>query len=242
MIEVKNITKVFPDELGINRVLLNDISFIVPDEQITSIITPEFAGKSTLLKIIAGLENPTGGSIMDSSGGSKVFIPSLPSSFPWLNVGQNIMVGNKSKSNVVKSEFINLVGLEGYENYCPHNSSIGFRFRISLARALVQRPALVLLDDPFKLMKQESRKELYFLVKEINKTTKTAFLFATSNVTEALILSDRIILMKKGPLEIIQAQIPEIPVSEDWIFNDSENFRKIKNQIELFLRNTDLNR
>jgi ABC-type nitrate/sulfonate/bicarbonate transport system ATPase subunit len=91
-------------------------------------------------------------------------------------------------------------------------------------------------------MKQESRKELYFLVKEINKTTKTAFLFATSNVTEALILSDRIILMKKGPLEIIQAQIPEIPVSEDWIFNDSENFLKIKNQIELFLRNTDLNR
>jgi NitT/TauT family transport system ATP-binding protein len=242
MIEVKNVTKVFPDELGINRVLLNDISFIVPDEQITSIITPEFAGKSTLLKIIAGLENPTNGSIMDNSGGSKVFIPSSPSSFPWLNVGQNIMVGNKSKSNVVKSEFINLVGLEGYENYRPHNSSIGFRFRISLARALAQRPALVLLDDPFKLMKQESRKELYFLVKEINKTTKTAFLFATSNVTEALILSDRIILMKKGPLEIIQAQIPEIPVSEDWIFNDSENFLKIKNQIELFLRNTDLNR
>ena len=242
MIEVKNITKVFPDELGANRVLLNDISFIVPDEQITSIITPEFAGKSTLLKIIAGLENPTGGSIVNSTGGIKVYIPSSPSSFPWLNVGQNIMVGNKSKSNVIKSEFINLVGLEGYENYRPHNSSIGFRFRISLARALAQRPALILLDDPFKLMKQESRKELYFLVKEINKTTKTAFLFATSDITEALILSDRIILMKKGPLEIIQAQIPGIPVSEDLILNNSENFLKIKNQIELFLRNTDLNR
>ena len=235
MIEVKNITKEFTDELGMKRVLFNDISFIIPDEKITAIIAPVCSDKSTLLKIISGLENPSGGSIVNSSAGSIIYIPSLPSSFPWLNVEQNVMVGKKPNPNINVGTFINLVGLEGYEKYRPHNSSTGFRFRISLARALAQNPSLIVLDDLFKSMEIESRKELYLLVKEINKTLKTSFLIATSDTSEAIYLSDIIILMKKDPVEIIPIQISNFPLSGNWKFDKSDEFLKIKNQIELFI-------
>jgi ABC-type nitrate/sulfonate/bicarbonate transport system ATPase subunit len=241
MIEVKNITKVFSDKPGVKQVLLNDISFNIPDEKITSIIAPGCSGKSTLLKIISGLENPTSGRIKNSSTFvSIVFIPSLPSSFPWLNVEQNLMVCKKANSNVDVSPFVNIVGLEGYEKYRPHNSSIGFRFRISLARALAQNPSLIVLDDPLKSVEQESRKELYQLVKEINKTTKTAFLIATSDTSEVISLSDIIILMKKDALKIVPIQYNS--QTKNIAPDRSEEFLKIKNQIEFFMLSNDSNR
>lgn len=233
MIEVKNITKVILDELGMKQVLLNDISFEIPDGKITSIVAPEYSNEAILLKIISGLENSTSGSIINRSAGGIVYIPSLPSSFPWLNVEQNLMIGKKTNSNIIMNSFINMVGLEGYEKYRPHNSSIGFRFRISLARALSQNPSLIILDNPFKLMKPEIRKEIYGIVKDINKSLKTSFLISTMDITEALSLADIVILMKKEPVELITMQISDMPLSENWIINNPEIFLKIKNQIEL---------
>jgi ABC-type nitrate/sulfonate/bicarbonate transport system ATPase subunit len=233
MIEVKNITKVILDELGMKQVLLNDISFEIPDGKITSIVAPEYSNEAILLKIISGLENATSGSIINRSAGGIVYIPSLPSSFPWLNVEQNLMIGKKTNSNISMNSFINMVGLEGYEKYRPHNSSIGFRFRISLARALSQNPSLIILDNPFKLMKPEIRKEIYNIVKDINKSVKTSFLISTMDITEALSLADIVILMKNEPIELITMQIPDMPLSENWIINNPEKFLKIKNQIEL---------
>lgn len=233
MIEVKNITKVILDELGMKQVLLNDISFEIPDGKISSIVAPEYSNEAILLKIISGLENSTSGSIINRSTGGIVYIPSLPSSFPWLNVEQNLMIGKKTNSNIIMNSFINMVGLEGYEKYRPHNSSIGFRFRISLARALSQNPSLIILDNPFKLMKPEIRKEIYGIVKDINKSLKTSFLISTMDITEALSLADIVILMKKEPVELITMQIPDMPLSENWIINNPEIFLKIKNQIEL---------
>jgi len=242
MIEVRNITKIFSDELGLKQVLLNNLSFNIADEKITSIIAPVSSGKSTLLKIISDLENPTDGSIINSSRKKIIYLPSLPSSFPWLSVKQNMLVGRINNSDDRFNSIINLVGLEGYENHRPHNSSDGFRFRISLARSLNQNPSLIILDEPFKMMKQESREELYLLVKEINKTIKTSFLIATSDVSEALCLADVTILMKKDPMEVIPLQIQNTPAAKNWINNNFEEFLKIKNQIEISLKGNDLNR
>jgi len=233
MIEVKNINKVILDELGMKQVLFQEISFDIPVGKITSIVAPEYSNESILLKIISGLENSTSGSIVNDSAGRIIYIPSLPSSFPWLNVEQNLMIGKKTNSNISTNSFINMVGLEGYEKYRPHNSSIGFRFRISLARALSQNPSLIILDNPFKLMKPEIRKEIYSIVKDINKSLKTSFLISTMDITEALSLADTLILMKKEPVELITLQIPNMPLSENWIINNPEKYLKIQNQIEL---------
>jgi ABC-type nitrate/sulfonate/bicarbonate transport system ATPase subunit len=234
MIEVRNITKVILDELGMKQVLLKEISFDIPDGKIASIVAPEYSNESILLKIISGLEDSTSGSIVNDSAGRIVYIPSLPSSFPWLNVEQNLMIGKKTNSKISMNSFINMVGLEGYEKHRPHNSSIGFRFRISLARALSQNPSLIILDNPFKLMKPEIRQEIYSIVKDINISMKTSFLISTMDITEALSLADIVILMKKEPNELITMQIPDMPLSENWIINNPEKFLKIKNQIELF--------
>jgi len=242
MIEVRKITKVILDELGIKQDLLKEISFDIPDGKITSLVAPEYSNESILLKIISGLENSTSGSIANNSEGRIVYIPALPSSFPWLNVEQNLMIGKKTNSNISMNSYINMVGLEGYEKYRPHNSSIGFRFRISLARALSQNPSLIILDNPFRLMKPEIREEIYSIVRDINNTLKTSFLISTKDITEALSLADTLILMKKEPVELITMQIPEIPLSENWIINNPEKFLNIKNNIELFLRKSDLNR
>ena len=234
MIKVKNITKLIFDELGIKQVLLKEISFDIPDGIITSIVAPENSNVSILLKIISGLENSTSGSIVNNSAKKVVYIPSLPSSFPWLNVEQNLMIGKKTGSNNSINSLINMVGLEGYEKYRPHNSSIGFRFRISLARALAQKPSLIILDNAFKFMGSEIRKEIYSIVKDINKSMKTSFLISTMDITEALSLSDNVILMKKEPDELISAKITNLPLSENWIIKNREEFLKIKNNIELF--------
>lgn len=233
MIEVRNITKVILDELGMKQVLFKEISFDIPDGKITTIVAPEYSNESILLQIISGLENSTSGSIVNDSAGRVVYIPSLPSSFPWLNVEQNLMIGKKTNSNISMNSYINMVGLEGYEKYRPHNSSIGFRFRISFARALSQNPSLIVLDNPFKLMRPEIRKEIYSIVKDINKSLKTTFLISSMDITEALSLADIVVLMKKEPVELITMQIPDIPLSENSIINKSEKFLKIKNQIEL---------
>jgi ABC-type nitrate/sulfonate/bicarbonate transport system ATPase subunit len=233
MIEVRKITKVILDELGIKQDLLKEISFDIPDGKITSLVAPEYSNESILLKIISGLENSTSGSIANNSEGRIVYIPALPSSFPWLNVEQNLMIGKKTNSNISMNSYINMVGLEGYEKYRPHNSSIGFRFRISLARALSQNPSLIILDNPFRLMKPEIRREIYSIVKDINKSHKTSFLISTMDITEALSLADTLILMKKEPVELITLQIPDMPLSENWIINNPEKYLKIKNQIEL---------
>jgi ABC-type nitrate/sulfonate/bicarbonate transport system ATPase subunit len=151
------------------------------------------------------------------------------------------MVGEISTSNVKTSSLINMVGLEGYEKYCPHNTSAGFRFRISLARALRQNPSLIILDDPFTVMEQEIKKEIYQLVKRINQTVKTTFLLATFDISEALTLSDSILLMKKDPVKIVPIQIPDLPLSEkNRTSFRSEEFLKIKNQIEYFISNNEL--
>lgn len=242
MIEIKNITKEYIDELGMNQTSLNNVSFNIPDGKITAVIAPECSAKSMLLKIISGLDFPTGGNIVNGSKGPVIYIPSLPSSFPWLNVEQNVMAGNKSTSNLEINLLINMVGLEGYEKYRPHNSSAGFRFRISLARALRQNPSLIILDDPFKVMEPESRKEIYQLVKRINQTFKTTFLLASYDISEAIALSDIILLMKKNSVKIVPIQIPDIPLFEKNSDSfGSEEFLKIKNQIEYFIANIDLN-
>lgn len=242
MINIKNICKEIPDAFGKKKLLFKDISFDIPEKKITTLITPDYSDVSMLLKCIAGLEDLTSGTIINSSSGMIGYIPSLPSSFPWLNVEQNIKIGKKVIPGKNVSSSINIVGLGGYEKYHPNNTSIGFRFRISLARVLAQNPSLIILDNPYKLLKPEIRNEILNIVKEINKSYGTSFLITTNEISEALTLADNILVIKKEPAEVIIFQIPNIPFTENWINSNLAEYLKYKNTIELSLRESDLNR
>lgn len=232
MIEIKNLSKEYSSDIGFRTVVLKNISFKIPDGKITSIIAPTGSGKSVLLKIISGLEEQTSGDVINPAEGKIIFIPSAPSSFPWLNVHDNVKFGLEKWDEKNIKGFINLVGLGGYETFHPDNKSLGFRFRIALARSLAHNPVVVLLDEPFNKMDVQTKSEIYFLIRDINKIKGTGFLLATTNLTEALFLSDRVCIMKKNPAEIHFEIDIDLPTKRDESTFFSDRFHQLRIQIE----------
>lgn len=209
ILEVKNISKYFT-RLGVaKQVIHENINFAISEgNNITSILFPVAGGKSTLLKIISGLDNDFQGEILLNNhkiNQKLPLIPQQPASLPWLDVSNNIrlidlMPGKKDKLSRDKlQELIDLTGLTNYENHYPYNKSYGFRFRITLARSLAVSSPLILLDDPFKLMDMETKNEIFGLIKKIVTVKNIKFLFASSDITEVAILSDKILLFDGIP-------------------------------------------
>ncbi len=231
MIEIKNISKEYCTDAGFKTAILKNITLKVPDKKITSIIAPCGSGKSSLLKIISGLEKQTSGDVINPTEGKIIFIPSAPSSYPWFNVHDNVKFGLEKWDEKNIKELINLVGLEGYDTFHPDNKSLGFRFRIAFARSLAHNPAVVLLDEPFGEMNIQTKDEMLLLIRKINSTLGITFLLATSNVTEALFLSDKVYLMKKNPGEIISESDVEFPSERDESTYSSESFNQLRTKI-----------
>lgn len=206
-ISVSNITKSFPTEAGLSKEIFRDINFNLnfDDNNFISLIAPLGYGKSTLLKIIAGLIKPdTGKIIVNDNGAEKtlenvVYIPSESVSIPWLNVKKNIEFGiSRDKLSDDKTNFIiSLIGLEGYEDHIPHKNSFGFRFRLALGRALYSNPELILIDEPFNKLDSVTKEEIFLMLKNVIKQKGTRFLLATSNLLDALFLSDEVIFFSK---------------------------------------------
>jgi sulfonate transport system ATP-binding protein len=207
--DVKNITKYYKGEAGSKQHILENLSFSISQEyNITSILAGFGGGKTTLLKILSGLDDDYKGDIL--LYGAKIknrfpYIPEKPASFPWLNVNGNIRAimdmheKEGSPSHILIQEIIELTGLTGYEDHFPDNKSYGFRFRISLARALAVSPQIILLDNPFKFMDSETKDEIFDLIKKISSLQKINFILATSNITEAALISDKILLVNGKP-------------------------------------------
>jgi NitT/TauT family transport system ATP-binding protein len=216
---------------GIKKEILDNINIKISEGStgsITSIVAPFKNGKTTLLKIVSGLEQLSSGKIE-----RKVdfpFIPEDPSSFPWMNVKQNIQftLSIQNKDISLFNKYVEMTGLKGYEDFIPDAYSYGFRFRIALARALAAEKELICIDDCFRSMDGETKEEIFFLFLSLKKLGKN-FLFATTNITEALIVSDKIVLMGGKPAKIFH----EIAINRDEI----EDRNTIKANYLVNLRN-----
>ncbi len=216
VLEIKNLTKYFHGEAGAKLLVLDNINitndFKMQKGAIVSILAPFGSGKSTLLKIISAVEEPSEGKVYlngkpyENSNGQIIYIPEKPSSFPWMSVRKNIQFASNllKGGNTDIDGIVSAVGLTGYEDHFPHEKSIGFRFRIALARALALKPVLVLLDDPFKKLRGETKNEIYELLKNLKEKQDLNFLLTTTNITEAINLSDKIYLMKSRPGQIFK--------------------------------------
>lgn len=244
-LEIRNLSKSYVNDVGLNQIILEDVNFEIHSPEsngsFTTILAPFGSGKTTLLKIIAGLENYTGEVNLNGKGIPKpyneiIYIPEKPSSYPWLNVRENIELPSKlnklDKSvSLEMNELINLVGLSGYEDFYTSPDMSGFRLRIAIARALSFNPKLILLDDVLKNLDGETRLELIELLKNLT-TKKYSFLLAATNISDAILLSEKIYLMKKNPGQIVkQINIPK-PIK----IEDSEIITKYKSEIESELR------
>lgn len=244
-LEIRNLSKSYVNDVGLNQIILEDVNFEIHSPEsngsFTTILAPFGSGKTTLLKIIAGLENYTGEVNLNRKGIPKpyneiIYIPEKPSSYPWLNVRENIELPSKlnkldKRVSLEMNELINLVGLSGYEDFYTSPDMSGFRLRIAIARALSFNPKLILLDDVLKNLDGETRLELIELLKNLT-AKKYSFLLAATNISDAILLSEKIYLMKKNPGQIVkQINIPK-PIK----IEDSEIITKYKSEIESELR------
>lgn len=235
---VNNISKDYTDSTGFNVHLLENVSFEVDENSITSIVAAAGAGKSSLLKIISGLEIGTSGSFeINSNKRRVVYIPSKPSSFPWFNVRENIELKSRDKKEV--DEIIRDVGLEGYENHFPNNDSLAFRFRISLGRAIASGTDVIALDEPFsKNIQPVSLARLYTLLFELREKRKLTFILGTSNLSEAILLSDKIYTMRKNPGTINNSFDIKFNSERNIELMSSPEFLEYRNKIETELKQT----
>ena len=188
-------------------------SCLIEPRSFLSIVGPSGCGKSTLLKLISGLEPPSGGEILFNGGRVEappkgmiyVFQQYAKSILPWRTVVENIEFGLRARNKVSFKdarerchEYIELVGLQGYENYYPYQLSGGMQQRVCIARALICEPEVLLMDEPFSAVDAMTRAILQELVLRIWQQLPITILFVTHDVDEAVFLSSRIIALGRA--------------------------------------------
>ena len=223
-----------------NRTIISDLSFELRQGEIASLLGPSGCGKTTLLRAIAGLIQPTTGAIRFGSqlmGVSSVvlpphkrgtgYVPQQGALFPHLTVSKNISFGldrkvfTKAEITEITSQMLKLIGMTGMENRLPSQLSGGQQTRVALARALAIKPKLILLDEPFSALDAALREQLRTEVVDLLRTLGSTAILVTHDREEALVSSDRVILMRDGkvaqngtPEEVYEAPIsPEIAAS-----------------------------
>lgn len=203
IIQVRRISQIY-SESGDKLKVLDDISFDVVPGEFICIVGSSGGGKSTLLRILAGLQKQTEGKIINMPD-QVGFVFQNFALFPWLNVENNVSFGLRmqglSKNQIRKRvhEEIQRIGLEGFETSHPKELSGGMKQRVGIARALAVHPKVLLLDEPFSALDEITAKGLRHDLLRIHKQTKETVIMVTHLVEEAVELADRIIVMSPRP-------------------------------------------
>lgn len=213
---VRNTHRIFESKQG-SIVALSDVNLEAKPGEFVVIVGPSGCGKSTLLRMIAGLDHPTSGSIELRAPRGKRATNSMVfhgrTLFPWLTLRGNVAYGLKmhgvgaAEAGEKADQLLELVGLRGFERSWPHQISEGMRQRVSLARALATDPDLLLMDEPFGALDEQTR---YILQEELLRiwgdSGKTV-IFVTHSIEEALMLGDRVLVMTSRPGHIAREVI-----------------------------------
>ncbi|MGJ7524825.1 ABC transporter ATP-binding protein [Variovorax sp. GB1P17] len=200
---------------------MDDASFDFEAGEFVSLLGPSGCGKTTLLRIVAGLVPRTSGTVqiggndVDGPYGDYGFVFQAPSLMPWRSVMDNVLFPmdvlrrNDSAARTRASELLGLVGLGDFETARPHQLSGGMQQRVSLCRALIHAPKLLLMDEPFGALDEFTRLEMNDLLLKVRKETGAAVLFVTHSIAEAVYLADKVLVFSRRPARVIR----EIPVS-----------------------------
>jgi NitT/TauT family transport system ATP-binding protein len=211
MIEINRVTKTFSDRKKGTQTVLDQVSLTLNKGEFVSIVGPSGCGKSTLLNLIAGFESLQEGTIFANGekvkgpGPDRVVVFQEHGLFPWLTVLDNVAFGLKQRGLRKKERYslameqIKSVHLSKFADRYPHELSGGMKQRVAIARALAMDPDILLMDEPFAALDEQTRSILQKDLEEIWFKTRKTILFITHNIREAVMLSDRVVVMSTQP-------------------------------------------
>jgi NitT/TauT family transport system ATP-binding protein len=243
ILDVQNLDRTFKSPSGDTITALRSVNLTVWDGEFVSLVGASGSGKSTLLRIIDGLIKPTAGSIkVDGAavvgpGPDRAFVFQQDSLLPWRTVIENVAYGLQL-SGVPKREalkkcqrFIEMTGLQGFENYYPHQISGGMRQRANVARALVVDPKLLLLDEPFAALDSQTREIMQSELLRIWSQQRKTVLFVTHQIDEAVFLSDRVVVLSARPGTVREIIPVDFPRPRDLSIKRTERFLRIVDHV-----------
>ena len=236
---MRNVSKQFIAPDGLAFFALQSTSLEVGAGELISLIGPSGCGKSTLLRLAAGLDSPSAGELfvgteqIKGPSASRGLVFQDPNLFPWLNVRRNVESGLvargvlKEKRHEV-DEFIRLVGLEDFEDSFPHHLSGGMAQRAALARAMINHPEILLLDEPLGALDAFTRMRMQDEVLRLWQARRTTMLLVTHDIDEAIYMSDSIVLMSPRPGRIERIFPVDLERPRD---RSSAGFLQLRNRI-----------
>ncbi|TDQ40492.1 ABC transporter ATP-binding protein [Aureibacillus halotolerans] len=231
---------------------LSDINLSIDEGEFISLLGPSGCGKSTLLSIIAGLLPASDGTILldgqsiSKPGPDRGVVFQQPALFPWMTVLDNVRFPlrkkhSKTEQTVIADKFLKMVHLSKFKERYPHELSGGMQQRVAIARTLAMDPKLLLMDEPFGALDEQTRMHLHDQLEGIWSETKKTIVFVTHSVSEAIQLSDRVVVMGTQPGRILTefpVDLPRprrnkqdlVPLEERVLALLSEEIRKVKEE------------
>lgn len=240
-VKIHQVVKKFNTRNG-ETTALNGVSLDIKDKEFVCVVGPSGCGKSTLLNIIAGLLDATSGSVsvdgkeVDGPGAERGVVFQQYALFPWLTVLKNVEFGlkklmNEKQAKSTAMKYLEMVDLKQFANSYPKELSGGMKQRVAIARAYAVNPQVLLMDEPFGALDAQTRTQLQTeLLETWEKEMKTCF-FITHDVDEAIVLSQRVIIMSARPGRIKEIVTIDIPYPRTQETKMTPRFLELKNYI-----------
>jgi NitT/TauT family transport system ATP-binding protein len=249
-IDIRQLTKRYLTPQGETFTAIKNVTMTVEPGQFCAIVGPTGCGKSTTLAQVSGLEHPSAGSV--TVGGNTVtgitagvsYMFQSDSLFPWKSVLHNVMTGpillgtSKREATVLARDWLRRVGLAGFEDRFPHQLSGGMRKRVAMAAALINRPRILLMDEPFGALDVQTKAIMQNELLQLWEELRPSVLFITHDLDEAVVLSDRVVIMTSSPgsvKDIFDIDLPR-PRGDVQTIRHEERFLELQGQIWESLR------
>jgi NitT/TauT family transport system ATP-binding protein len=241
ILAIEKLSRVFPAVSGGSPVTaLQPTDLAIADSDFVTILGPSGCGKSTLLRIVAGLDRPSSGQVLlkgkavTGPGSDRGMVFQSYTLFPWLTVRDNIAFGLREKgmpeaaAKEIVASYIDKVGLRGFENHWPKQLSGGMQQRTAIARALANDPAILLLDEPFGALDNQTRGLMQELLLGIWEREKKTVLFVTHDIEEAIFMANRCLVMSARPGRIKADVRIALPHPRHYTLKTSPEFSTLK--------------
>ncbi|MGJ4962972.1 ABC transporter ATP-binding protein [Bradyrhizobium sp. HKCCYLRH3061] len=245
-IEISGVSKIFTDrKRNADVTALSQINLSIARNQLVCLLGPSGCGKSTLLNMIAGFEHPSAGSVevdgrpVTAPGADRGVVFQHANLMPWLPVWENVAFhlllggGQKAERRARAQVYIDMVGLTGFENHYPSELSGGMNQRVGIARALLMNPQVILMDEPFGALDEQTRMDMQTELVRIWQQHQGTIVFVTHGIDEALTLGTHVAVMSARPGRIVEIIPIDLPRPRDIT---SPQFNALKRHILALLR------